>query len=454
MRWAAGVGLVVGLWCARAQAGVPAGHLSGLVEAARQAVVHVRAVVPDTSRGEGTNAILSVGSGFFVDAEGLIVTNEHVVRNAVDLRVRLHDGRELAACVMGSDTLTDVALLRVHPTRPVRALKRGDSDRVRAGDTVVAIGSPFGFSHSATAGIVSAHQRVLERSEMRSESDPQPTAGEGYAFFIQTDALINVGNSGGPLIDTRGQVIGVNSAFWGRSQGSAQGVGFAIPINIVSLLLPRLRDSGEAQRSYLGVQSQPMDMRLATALGSPVLTGALVAGVDADSPAEIAGLEPGDVVQSWNGKRLYGVEDFKIYAQLTPPRTRVHLTILRDGKTSERVVTTAPVPPTEPVPAPPLFCKSLSQAPNLPEGFEAEDLSVARAKAMPGGKGVRIAKVSGGAAVDAGLEVNDVVLRVGRQAVRDTTELTRALEGFAADRPVPLLIRRDGADFWVGLPRR
>jgi serine protease Do len=452
MRWA--VVVVLGMWCAQARAAAPAGRLADLVETARQAVVHVRAVVPDTNHGSNTNAVLSVGSGFFVDRDGLIVTNEHVVRNAVDLRVRLHDGRELPACVVGTDGLTDIALLQVRPNRSVRALESGDSDRVRAGDTVVAIGSPFGFSHSATAGIVSACQRVLERSEMRSESDPQPAGGEGYSFFIQTDALINVGNSGGPLVNTRGQVIGVNSAFWGRAQGSAQGVGFAIPINIVTLLLPRLRHTGEAQRSYLGVQSQPLDMRLATALGSPVLSGALVAGVDANSPAEAAGLEPGDLVQSWNGKRLAGVEDFKIWAQLTPPRTRVSLTILRDGKASERVLTTAPAPQSEAGSMPPLYCKTLNESPLLPEGFEAEDLSVGRAKSLPGGKGVRIAKISGGAAVDAGLEVDDIVLRVGHQNVRDSAELTHALERHARDRPVPLLIRRDGADFWVGLPRR
>jgi serine protease Do len=196
-----------------------------------------------------------------------------------------------------------------------------------------------------------------------------------------------------------------------------------------------------------------MKMRLATALGSP-LSGALVAGVDVNSPAEAAGLEPGDLVQSWNGKRLAGVEDFKIWAQLTPPRTRVNLTILRDGRPSERVLTTAAAPQSEPQPMPPLFCKTLSESPPLPEGFEAEDLSAGRAKNLPGGKGVRIAKISGGAAVDAGLEVNDVVLRVGRQSVRDTGELAHALERQPRDRPVPLLIRRDGADFWVGLPRR
>lgn len=452
MRWV--VGVVLGMWCAQAQAAAPAGRLADLVETTRQTVVHVRAVVPDAGHGSSTNAMLSVGSGFFVDRDGLIVTNEHVVRNAVDLRVRMHDGRELPACVVGADGLTDIALLQVRPGRSVRALERGDSDRVRAGDTVVAIGSPFGFSHSATAGIVSACRRVLERSEMRSESDPQPAGGEGYSFFIQTDALINVGNSGGPLVNTRGQVIGVNSAFWGHAQGSAQGVGFAIPINIVSLLLPRLRQTGEAHRSYLGVQSQPMDMRLATALGSPVLLGALVAGVDANSPAEAAGLEPGDLVQSWNGKRLAGVEDFKIWAQLTPPRTRVSLTILRDGKTSERVLTTTAAPHSEPAPVPPLYCKTLSESPLLPEGFEAEDLSPGRAKNLPGGKGVRIAKISGGAAVDAGLEVDDIVLRVGRQSVRDSAELAHALERHTQNRPVPLLIRRDGADFWVGLPRR
>src|SRR5437762_3274989 len=177
---------------------------------------------------------------------------------------------------------------------PVPILPLADSDAVRVGETAVAIGSPFGFSHSVTAGIVSAKERVIDRGDQRD--DPDASGGDGaYSFFIQTDASINVGNSGGPLLDGQGGVIGINAAFWGGGQ-AAQGVSFAIPINIAKLLLPRLRRDGEAPRSFLGVESQPITAALAEALHLPAPRGALIAGVLPGSAAESGGLESGDVV--------------------------------------------------------------------------------------------------------------------------------------------------------------
>jgi serine protease Do len=446
-------------WSSRAQAGSaaavsPSSPLSDLVETARQAVVHVRAVVPDFSHsGGGTNAVLSVGSGFFVDRGGLLVTNEHVIHDAVDIRVRLFDGRELPACVAGLDLLTDIALLAVKSARPVPELAMGDSDKVRAGDPVVAIGSPFGFSHSTTAGIVSATDRVIDRAEWRGESRTTSVPNNGgYAFFIQTDALINVGNSGGPLVDQSGRVIGVNSAFWGRAQ-TAQGVGFAIPINIVKMLLPRLRQQGEAPRSYLGVQSQSVDSALARGLGVPTTGGALIAGVDPGSPAEAGGLEPGDVVTVWDGHSIQGAEEFKIYAQLTLPGARVRLSILRNGKQTEHVLSMRPAPEGKPALSA-LGCRNATPPPPLPDGFEVVEQPAGRNKGLPNNRAVRVSKVSGGAAVDAGLQVDDIILRVGRTPVGTTTELRKALGAFPASRPVPLLMRRDGADFWRALPRQ
>jgi len=446
-------------WVGRTHAGTPAAatpeiSLANLVETARQGVVHVRAIVPDNSHGHGaTNAILAVGSGFFVDRTGLLVTNEHVVRGAVDIHVRLFDGRELPACVMGLDSLTDVALLAVKAGQAVPELPTGDSDHVRAGEPVVAIGSPFGFSHSATAGIVSATDRVIERSENRNESDAPVAPGENYSFYIQTDALINVGNSGGPLIDHSGHVIGVNTAFWGRAQ-SPQGVGFAIPINIVKILLPRLRNEGEAPRSYLGVQSQAVDPGLGRALGIPTNVGALIAGVDRGSPAEAGGLEPGDLVTVWDGHRVPGAEELKIYSQLTPPGTRVHLSVLRKGKLAEHVLGTRRAPESKPAPVSPLSCRNAAPTPVLPNGFEATELGPGHVKGVPRDQAVRVSKVSGGAAADAGLQVDDIILRVGSTLVGTMEDLRKALEAYPADKPVPLLIRREGADFWRALPRQ
>lgn len=452
------VWVVLTFWSAWAQAGSaaavsPAVPLGELVETARQSVVHVRAVIPDVGRsGGGTNAVLSVGSGFFVDRGGLLITNEHVIHDAVDIRVRLFDGRELPACVAGLDLLTDIALLSIKSPRPLPELPMGDSDKVRAGDPVVAIGSPFGFSHSATAGIVSATDRVIER-EGRSEGHAAalPNNG-GYAFFIQTDALINVGNSGGPLVDQSGRVIAVNSAFWGRAQ-TAQGVGFAIPINIVKMLLPRLRQQGEAPRSYLGVQSQNVDSALARGLGVPTIGGALIAGVDPGSPAEAGGLEPGDVVTVWDGHSIQGAEEFKIYAQLTMPGARVRLSVLRNGKQTEHVLSMRPAPEGKPALSA-LGCRNATPPPRLPDGFEVMEQPAGRNKGLPNNRAVRVSKVSGGAAVDAGLQIDDIILRVGRTPIGTMAELRKALDAFPANRPVPLLLRRDGADFWRALPRQ
>ena len=203
------------------------------------------ALVERSARGQGRNtgsAGVSVGSGFIVDRKGAVVTNEHVVRGATDLRVRLYDGREFSACVLGTDELADVALLRIEPKEPPPVLPLGDSDKVRVGESVVAIGSPFGFAHSVTAGIVSATERVIDPGTEQSGAEAEEPP---YSFYIQTDASINLGNSGGPLLDSTGKVIGINAAFWGGPQPAA-GVGFAIPVNVVKLLLPRLRDAGEA----------------------------------------------------------------------------------------------------------------------------------------------------------------------------------------------------------------
>lgn len=424
--------------------------LADLVERARPAVVQVRGAVPEPRKSPARRPVLSVGSGFFLDAAGHVVTNEHVVRGVSEIRIRLHDGRELRACIVGLDEATDIALLKTDAGFPLQALPLGDSDAVRAGEVAVAIGSPFGFSHSVTAGIVSANERVLERPEARP--DPSPRGGiEGYTFYIQTDAAINVGNSGGPLLDAHGAVIGINAAFWGGTQ-SAQGVSFAIPINVAKLLLPRLRRDGEAPRSELGVETQAIDAQVAAALQLPTLRGALVASVTPGLPAAAAGLQPGDVLTSWNGHSVAETEDLKIYAQLTPPGTRARLGIIRGGKIGERtVVTRAPDEAPPPRAPPPAACRA--PEPGLEDGFELADMAPARARKLPSGRGVEVVKVEGGAAREADLQVGDIVLQIGRTPVASADELRRALEAAPRGKPVALLLLRAGFAFWKALPR-
>jgi len=389
--------------------------------------------------------MLSDGSGFFIDGAGHILTNEHVIRAAVDLRVRLHDGREVAACVVGADALTDLALLKGDVGGPVQPLPFADSDAVRVGETAVAIGSPFGFSQSVTAGIVSAKDRVIERSENIAR-----VGEETYSLFIQTDAAINVGNSGGPLLDAWGGVVGVNAAFWGGAQ-PAQGVSFAIPVNVAKRLLPRLRATGQAQRSYLGVDSQPLTAALAEGLGLREPRGALIAAVETGSAAEAAGLEPGDVVLGWDERTVSTAEDFKVWAQLTPPHTRVRVRLSRNGVASAHALTTRPAQKIA-TPRHPAACGAVTTT--LTDGFEAIDLPPGRAKKLPGGRGVEVTRVQGGAAREAGLNPGDVVLRAGRKPVATVGELRRVLLEALGGVPVPLLMRREGEDFWAAFPRR
>src|SRR5580765_7958114 len=242
-----------------------ASAFADLAERARAAVVHVRGEVTDgaASEADADTSRTSIGTGFIINRDGYVVTNEHVVRGVSDLRIRLYDGRELSACVAGADPATDIALVKIKAKGTLPVLPLGDSDAVRVGEPVVAIGNPFGFNHSVTAGIVSAKERVVDRAAASHDAREQ----ENYSFFIQTDASINVGNSGGPLLDASGAVIGISAAFWaGHPLQPAQGIGFAIPINIAKSLLPRLHEKGVAPRSYLGVDAQPIDPALEVAL--------------------------------------------------------------------------------------------------------------------------------------------------------------------------------------------
>jgi serine protease Do len=461
----AAVALALGLCAALARttwaAEPPRGHAPGslphpladLAERARPGVVHVRGLLvernPRTGNRTPGTAGVSVGSGFIVDRRGSVVTNEHVVRGATDLRVRLYDGREFSACVLGTDELADVAVLRIQPKEPPPVLSLGDSDKVRVGEEVVAIGSPFGFSHSVTAGIVSATERVIEPGSEQSGNEEEPP----YSFYIQTDASINLGNSGGPLIDGAGRVIGINAAFWGGPQPAA-GVGFAIPINVVKMLLPRLRDAGEAPRSFLGVESQPLTPLLGAAFALSNLRGALVAGVEKGSPADAAGLEAGDIVTSWGDHPLATRDDFRIFSQLTAPGTRVRVNLLREGKALERNVTTKAAPRSGKPVRHPWDCRSLPDEGDTSVGFEVREVARARAAELPGGKGVQVSRVTGSGAREANLKTGDIILRVGRTTVGSVDELRRRMNEWKREGPLPMLVRTRVRTFWTALPPR
>ena len=384
---------------------------------------------------------VSMGSGFIISPDGYVLTNRHVVDDADSVTVKLTDRREFKARVVGSDEQSDVALLKIDATG-LPVLRIGDSNQLKPGQWVVAIGSPFGLDHSVTAGIVSAVGRA------------NPYANQRYVPFIQTDVAINQGNSGGPLLNTRGEVVGINSQIFSNS-GGYMGVSFAIPIDVAMSVSKQLRTSGRVARGQLGVQVQQMGSDDARGLGLPDSSGALVADVQAGSPAEKAGIEPGDVIRAVNGSAIMQSSDLPPIIGAMAPGTRVDLSILRDGKTLKVPVTLSQlsdgVAASDGGEAAPGSTPQASAG--NPLGLVGEDLGGddRRQLGLKPGEGVGIARVEGRAARNAGLRPGDVVLQVGRASVGSVAALDRELGKVGKGQTVMLLVRRDGATQFVAV---
>ena len=259
----------------------------------------------------------AVGSGFIIDREGLVVTNHHVIEDAGEIEVVFDDGTRIPATLKGSDPKTDLALLEINTDKPLPYLKFGDSDSARVGDWVIAIGNPFGLGGTTTSGIISAHGRDIQSGPLDD--------------FIQIDAPINRGNSGGPLFNTKGEVIGVNSVIYSPNGGSV-GIGFAIPSSQASHVIAQLRNNGVVQRGFLGVHIQAVSEEISESLGLEKAAGALVTRVVADSPAEKTGIEAGDVILTYDGKEVSKMRDLPKLVALTENNTEVDIGIWRDDK--------------------------------------------------------------------------------------------------------------------------
>ncbi len=305
------------------------GSFADLATKTNPAVVFVRTV---QSRQRGFQRVLQPGSGsgFVFDADGKILTNHHVVSGAHAIQVELHDGRALMAQVVGADPLTDLAVLRV-PATDLPSLPLGDSDEIRVGDWVVAIGNPFGLEHTVSAGIISAKERTSRDVQL---GDP-----DAYYSFLQTDASINPGNSGGPLIDMAGRVVGVNTAI----NQAANNIGFAIPVNMIRQLLPRLLKDGRVQRAAVGVQVSDVTLDDVKRFGLPHRKGAFIAQVIPGSPAEKAKMRPGDVVLEFHGVPIESPEDLRWEASLAPINEDVSVIVLREGKKTKLSLRPAPL---------------------------------------------------------------------------------------------------------------
>ncbi|MEA2841414.1 MAG: serine protease Do [Methylobacteriaceae bacterium] len=271
----------------------------------------------DSQRQQPQRRSNSLGSGFVIDPSGIVITNNHVIADANEVTVIFTDGQKLKAEIIGKDTKVDVAVLRVKPDKPLKAVKLGDSDKARVGDWVMAVGNPFGLGGSVTAGIVSARNRNID-------SGP-------YDNYIQTDASINKGNSGGPLFNMDGEVIGINTAILSPSGGSI-GIGFATPANTVQPVIDQLQKFGETRRGWLGVRIQNIDDAIAENLNLGSVRGALIAGVDDKGPAKPAGLKTGDVITKFDGRDVKESRDLPKLVASTPVGKDVPVTVIRDGK--------------------------------------------------------------------------------------------------------------------------
>ncbi|TMA96391.1 MAG: PDZ domain-containing protein [Deltaproteobacteria bacterium] len=365
--------------------------------------------------GEPPAVNRSLGSGFIISPDGDIVTNNHVVKGAEKIRVRMATEEEFDAKLVGSDDKTDIAVLHVKVPRPLPTLPLGDSEALKVGDWVVAIGNPFGLTQTATAGIVSAKGRFL---------------GAGpYDDFIQTDASINPGNSGGPLVDQDGRVVGINAAIVSPAGGNV-GIGFAVPIALARWVVDQLREHGAVVRGWVGV--------------------ALVADVTPGGPAAKAGIARGDVIVRWGDRRVQHSRELPLMVALTAPGTRVPVTIMREGQ--ERTVDVA----VERMPA---EGRRESRAAPHGGGLEGWGLAVeplgpdqARRLGLKAGTGVVVTDVADGSPADeAGLEPGDVIVEANRRPVRSAGDLGRALA--AGRQRALLLVRRNGASIFIEMER-
>jgi len=385
--------------------------------------------------GEPPAVSRSLGSGFVISADGDVVTNNHVVKGADKIRVRMATEEEFDAKLVGSDDKTDIALVHIKAPHPLPTLPLGDSESLKVGDWVLAIGNPFGLTQTATAGIVSAKGRFL---------------GAGpYDDFIQTDASINPGNSGGPLVDQDGRVVGINAAIVSPAGGNV-GIGFAVPIALVRWVVDQIREHGSVVRGWMGVAVQSVTPDLARSFGLHGAEGALVADVTPGGPASKAGIARGDVIVRWGDRRVQHSRELPLMVALTPPGTRVPVAVVREGRERTVDVTVDRMPAEE---------RRESRAPSRGGSLEAWGLAVAalgrddaRRLGVKPGSGVIVTDVAEGSPADeAGVEPGDVVVEVNRRAVRSPADLGRALA--ASPRRALLLVRRNGASVFIEMER-
>lgn len=373
----------------------------------------------------------SLGSGFIISADGYILTNAHVVQAADEITVKLNDKREFKAKVIGADRRTDIALIKIEAAS-LPAVKFGNPNKLRVGEWVVAIGSPFGFENTVTAGIVSAKGRSL----------PQ----ENYVPFIQTDVAVNPGNSGGPLFNLKGEVVGINSQIYSRT-GGFMGLSFAIPIDVANEIAEQLRTTGRVSRGRIGVVIQPLSKDLAESFGLPSARGALVNSVEKGGPADKAGIQPGDVILRFNGKGVNSSEDLPRIVGATRPGTQVSVQIWRNKAARDVQVTVGEIPDERSVREGQRGVPKQSTVP-AQYGLTLSDLSEAQRRELKVTGGVLVEN-SQGVAARAGVRRGDVILAINNEDVTSVDRFAEIMGQFDKGRIVALLVRRGSNSLYV-----
>jgi len=398
---------------------------------------------PDGGDGGPGSGEQSLGSGFILWSDGYILTNHHVIKDSKEVVVRLSDRRQFEATVVGSDERSDIALLKID-AKDLPAVKIGDVAKSRVGDWVLAIGSPFGFDYTVTTGILSAKNRNLDT--------------EQYVPFLQTDAAVNPGNSGGPLFNLKGEVLGINSQIYSQN-GGFQGVAFAIPIDVAANVAKALKENGKVVRGWLGIVMQEVDRNLAKSFGMDKPGGALIARILPDSPAEQAGLKAGDVILKYNGTEVVSYRTLKPLVGSSLPGQTITLDLLRGNKVVTIKVevgtleadddNASPVKkerkPSDPQP-------SSSTSSDRPLGISVKSLTDDErraAKVISGG--VRVQDISPGPGRDAGLIPGDVILSIASQEIASAERYAEVVGRLTPGQSVPVLVQRPGGPLFLAL---
>jgi serine protease Do len=377
-----------------------------------------------------------LGSGFIVSPDGFIVTNAHVVENAEEITVRLTDKRELKARVIGADMRSDVAVIKVDATN-LPTVKIGDVNKLRVGEWVIAIGSPFGFANTVTAGIVSAKSRENLSGDPNLDAVP----------FIQTDVAVNPGNSGGPLLNMRGEVVGINSQIFSRT-GSFAGISFAIPIDYAFNVADQIMKTGKVTRGRIGVSIQNVSRDLSDSLGLNKAEGAVVGSIEDGSPAAKAGLEVGDVIQKIDGHAVEGSADLSRTIRSLKPGTKVNLSVWRAGKARDIVVTVAEFKDEEAIKTAAAAKGKKEVAKTDKLGLAVKEVTAEQKKALKVAGGVAV-EAADGAAQAAGISAGDVILRVNNTDISNVKTFNDAVAKLDPKKPVALLIKDENGQRYL-----